>query len=43
MLLRLILFDEMEKAYPLVFDLFRQPSEEGRLSEQGSCKAVNYT
>ena len=43
MLLRFILFREMEKAYPLVFDLFQKPSEEGRLSEQGSCKAVNYT
>src|SRR5580692_8869883 len=40
---RLILFDEIEKAYPPVFDLFLQLLGEGRLTEQGSGKAVNYT
>src|SRR6202048_545792 len=40
---RLILFDEIEKAYPPVFDLFLQLLGEGRLTEQGSGKVVNYT
>jgi ATP-dependent Clp protease ATP-binding subunit ClpA len=40
---RLILFDEIEKAYPPVFDLFLQLLGEGRLTEQGSGKAVDYT
>jgi ATP-dependent Clp protease ATP-binding subunit ClpA len=40
---RLILFDEIEKAYPPVFDLFLQLLGEGRLTEQGSGKAVNFT
>ena len=40
---RLILFDEIEKAYPPVFDLFLQLLGEGRLTEQGTGKAVDYT
>jgi ATP-dependent Clp protease ATP-binding subunit ClpC len=40
---RLILFDEIEKAYPPVFDLFLQLLGEGRLTEQGSGKTVDYT
>jgi len=40
---RLILFDEIEKAYPQVFDLFLQLMGEGRLTEQGSGKTVDYT
>ena len=40
---RLILFDEIEKAYPPVFDLLLQLLGEGRLTEQGSGKAVDYT
>lgn len=40
---RLILFDEIEKAYPSVFDLFLQLLGEGRLTEQGSGKTVDYT
>jgi ATP-dependent Clp protease ATP-binding subunit ClpA len=40
---RLILFDEIEKAYPPVFDLFMQLMGEARLSEQASGKVVNYS
>ncbi len=40
---RLILFDEIEKAYPPVFDLFLQLMGEARLTEQGSGKAVDFT
>ena len=40
---RLILFDEIEKAYPPVFDLFLQLMGEARLTEQGSGKAVDYS
>lgn len=40
---RLILFDEIEKAYPEVFDLFLQLMGEARLTEQGSGKAVNFS
>ena len=40
---RLILFDEIEYAYPPVFDLFLQLLGEGRLTEQGSGKVANYT
>jgi len=40
---RLILFDEIEKAYPSVFDLFLQLLGEGRLTEQGSGKTADFT
>lgn len=40
---RVILFDEIEKAAPDVFDLFLQLLGEGRLTEQGSGKVVDYT
>lgn len=40
---RLILFDEIEKAYKDVFDLFLQMMGEGRLTEQGSGKTANFT
>jgi ATP-dependent Clp protease ATP-binding subunit ClpA len=40
---RLILFDEIEKAHPSVFDLFLQMLGEGRLSEQGSGKTADFT
>jgi ATP-dependent Clp protease ATP-binding subunit ClpB len=39
----LILFDEIEKAYPPVFDLFLQLMGEARLTEQGSGKAVDFS
>ena len=40
---RLILFDEIEKAYKEVFDLFLQLMGEGRLTEQGSGKTADFT
>jgi ATP-dependent Clp protease ATP-binding subunit ClpA len=40
---RLILFDEIEKAHPSVFDLFLQLLGEGRLTEQGSGKTADFT
>ena len=40
---RLILFDEIEKAYPPIFDLFLQLMGEARLTEQGSGKAVDFS
>jgi ATP-dependent Clp protease ATP-binding subunit ClpC len=40
---RLILFDEIEKAYSEVFDLFLQLMGEARLTEQGSGKTVNFS
>ncbi len=40
---RVILFDEIEKAHPSVFDLFLQLMGEGRLTEQGSGKTVDFT
>lgn len=40
---RVILFDEIEKAYPGVFDLFLQLMGEGRLTEQGSGKTADYS
>src|SRR5580693_3558330 len=40
---RLILFDEIEKAYPPVFDLFLQLMGEARLTEQGSGRTVDFT
>jgi ATP-dependent Clp protease ATP-binding subunit ClpC len=40
---RVILFDEIEKAHPVVFDLLLQLMGEGRLTEQGSGKTADYT
>jgi ATP-dependent Clp protease ATP-binding subunit ClpA len=40
---RLILFDEIEKAYKDVFDLFLQLMGEARLTEQGSGKTVDFS
>ena len=40
---RLILFDEIEKAYSEVFDLFLQLMGEARLTEQGSGRTVNFS
>ncbi|KPA13560.1 protein disaggregation chaperone [Candidatus Magnetomorum sp. HK-1] len=41
---RVVLFDEIEKSYPGVFDLFLQMMGEGaRLTEQGSGKAADFT
>ncbi len=40
---RLVLFDEIEKAAPIVFDLFLQLMGEGRLTEQGSNKTADFT
>ena len=40
---RLVLFDEIEKAHPLVFDLLLQILGEGRLTEQGSGKTADFT
>ena len=40
---RLILFDEIEKAYPPITDLFLQLMGEGRLTEQGSGNTVDYS
>ena len=40
---RLILFDEIEKAHPSVFDLFLQMLGEARLTEQGSGKTVDFS
>jgi ATP-dependent Clp protease ATP-binding subunit ClpC len=40
---RVILFDEIEKAHPMIFDLLLQLMGEGRLTEQGSGKTADYT
>lgn len=40
---RLILFDEIEKAHPLVFDLLLQLMGDGRLTEQSTGKTADYT
>lgn len=40
---RLILFDEIEKAYPGVFDLLLSLMGEGRLTEQGSGRVADFT
>ena len=40
---RLILFDEIEKAYDGIFDLFLSMLDEGRLTEQGSNKVADFT
>jgi len=40
---RLVLFDEIEKAYSGVFDLLLSLTGEGRLTEQGSGKVADFT
>lgn len=40
---RLVLFDEIEKAYAGVFDLMLSLMGEGRLTEQGSGKVADFT
>ncbi len=40
---RVVLFDEIEKAHPLVFDLLLQLMGEGRLTEQGSGNTADFT
>ncbi|SRR5260221_1534426 len=40
---RLILFDEIEKAYTQVMDLFLQMMGDGRLTEQGSGEVADFT
>lgn len=40
---RVILFDEIEKAYSGIFDLFLQLMGEGRLTEQGSGKTADFS
>ena len=40
---RVVLFDEIEKAHPVVFDLLLQLMGEGRLTEQGSGKTADFT
>ncbi len=40
---RVILFDEVEKAWPGIFDLFLSMMGDGRLTEQGSGKAADFT
>lgn len=40
---RLILFDEVEKAHPLVFDLLLQMLGDGRLTEQSTGKTADFT
>lgn len=40
---RLVLFDEIEKAYAGVFDLLLSLTGEGRLTEQGSGKVADFT
>ncbi|MCA9040001.1 MAG: ATP-dependent Clp protease ATP-binding subunit [Planctomycetaceae bacterium] len=40
---RLVLFDEIEKAYAGVFDLLLSLMGEGRLTEQGSGKVADFT
>ena len=40
---RLVLFDEIEKAYAGIFDLLLSMMGEGRLTEQGSGKVADFT
>jgi ATP-dependent Clp protease ATP-binding subunit ClpA len=40
---RLVLFDEIEKAHSLVFDLLLQVMGDGRLTEQSSGKTADFT
>lgn len=40
---RVILFDEIEKAHPAIFDLFLQMMGEGRLTDQGSGQTADFT
>lgn len=40
---RVIVFDEVEKAWPGIFDLFLSMMGDGRLTEQGSGRAADFT
>lgn len=40
---RVILFDEIEKAHPAIFDLFLQMMGEGRLTDQGTGTTADFT
>ncbi len=40
---QIILFDEIEKAWPGIFDLFLSMLGDGRLTEQGSGKVADFT
>jgi len=40
---RVVLFDEIEKAHPSVFDLFLQMMGDGRLTEQSTGKTADFT
>jgi ATP-dependent Clp protease ATP-binding subunit ClpC len=40
---RIVLFDEIEKAYSGIFDLFLSMMGDGRLTEQGSGKVADFT
>ncbi|OGS52749.1 MAG: hypothetical protein A3J79_05305 [Elusimicrobia bacterium RIFOXYB2_FULL_62_6] len=40
---RLVLFDEIEKAHPLVFDLLLQILGDGRLTEQSTGRTADFT
>jgi ATP-dependent Clp protease ATP-binding subunit ClpC len=40
---RVILFDEIDKGHPNIYDLFLQMMGEGRLTEQGNNKLVDFT
>ena len=40
---RVILFDEIEKSHPAIFDLFLQMMGEGRLTDQGSGQTADFT
>ncbi|HNT97649.1 MAG TPA: AAA family ATPase [Elusimicrobiales bacterium] len=40
---RLVLFDEVEKAHPLVFDLLLQLLGDGRLTEQSTGRTADFT
>lgn len=40
---RIVLFDEIEKAYSGIFDLFLQMMGDGRLAEQGSGDVADFT
>jgi ATP-dependent Clp protease ATP-binding subunit ClpA len=40
---RVILFDEIEKSHPAVFDLFLQMMGEGRLTDQGNGMTADFT
>lgn len=40
---RVVLFDELDKAYPTVQDVFLTMLDEGRVTEQGSGRAADFT